>query len=73
MTDTGPLDAHIVERVGALLGTPFSTGARLRGSDRWIVVRGDVGDRSVVVKQVAHPEIRLRCENARAPRDRVRE
>jgi thiamine kinase-like enzyme len=52
VTDTGPLDAHIVERVGALLGTPFTTGARLRGSDRWIVVRGEVADRSVVVKQV---------------------
>jgi hypothetical protein len=52
VTAAGPLDPHIVERVGALLNTLFTPGARLKGSQRWTVVRGIAAGHSVVVKQV---------------------
>jgi hypothetical protein len=46
------LDEAVVARTSALVGAPFEPHEQLKGSHRWVVVRGRAGDRSLIVKHV---------------------
>jgi hypothetical protein len=49
------LDEAVVARASEILGARFAPHEQLKGSHRWVVVRGHAGDRSVIVKH-AQPD-----------------